>query len=565
MPSGMCSEPTRKTAFSNVKIIGQPRRLALLACAFLFLAGQAFIPRLGFEDNEALFAAAILQPRGELHFVTLGHAHVSTMLLSYLGALKAWTLGPLIRNVQPSVWMVREPVLLAGAATVWIFYLLLRRLAGERAALAGACLLAVDPLNLLTTCFDWGPVALQHLLVTGALYCLVAFCQDRRDLQLAAGCLLLGLAFWDKALAAWIVSGLAIGAVAVVGARVARVVTYRRAAIALLSFTAGCLPLIVYNVQTGWPTLRGNFVFDASEIGSKARLLKSTLTGEALFGYLASEDWETPVARVPEGSIQRASTWISQSLGHPRSNLSLYGLAIALLLTPLASQRIQRVVAIAAIAIAVAWIQMAITANAGASVHHTILLWPLPQLIIAVSLAAASQRLKRAGRPVLIGVLTILMLSSAGVTNEYHAQMVKNGGSASWTEALFPAVDYLKAAGSSKVFCMDWGILNGMRLASKGKLPLAFGIDSILKPNLSADDERVVRYMVSNPEHVFVAHSRQAEFYKGTNQRLTTLASGLGFHRQAMTIIADSRGRQMFEIFRFSKSQQLESATRSEP
>jgi len=49
-------------------------------------------------------------------------------------------------------------MLVAGAASIWLFYRLLRRIAGERAAVIGSTLLAADSLYLLTTCFDWGPV-----------------------------------------------------------------------------------------------------------------------------------------------------------------------------------------------------------------------------------------------------------------------------------------------------------------------------------------------------------------------------------------------------------------------
>ena len=63
------------------------------------------------------------------------------------------------------------------------------------------------------------------------------------------------------------------------------------------------------------------------------------------------------------------------------------------------------------IAMAVAWVQMAITANTGASVHHTILLWPFPQVVIAVSFASASRRLGRAGIPALAVTMAVLMVS----------------------------------------------------------------------------------------------------------------------------------------------------------
>jgi len=54
---------------------------------------------------------------------------------------------------------------------------------------------------------------------------------------------------------------------------------------------------------------------------------------------------------------------------------------LAILLMPLAGGSDRRAVLFALIAMTVAWLQMAITANAGGSVHHTILLWPLPQLL----------------------------------------------------------------------------------------------------------------------------------------------------------------------------------------
>ena len=42
------------------------------------------------------------------------------------------------------------------------------------------------------------------------------------------------------------------------------------------------------------------------------------------------------------------------------------------------------------IVIAVAWLQMAITKNAGSGAHHVVLLWPLPQWFLAVALVEAA-------------------------------------------------------------------------------------------------------------------------------------------------------------------------------
>ena len=153
---------------------------------------------------------------------------------------------------------MRAPMLLAGAASVWLFYLLLRRIAGERAAVVGCGLLAADSLYLLTTCFDWGPVALQHLLIVAGMLLLLGFYQERNHGRLAWGCFLLGLAMWDKALATWMIAGIGVSLLAFFPKQIVSVLTLRRVAISVLAFALGALPLILYNIHSPLATFRGN-------------------------------------------------------------------------------------------------------------------------------------------------------------------------------------------------------------------------------------------------------------------------------------------------------------------
>src|SRR5438270_7740362 len=131
------------------------------------------------------------------------HARLPIMLMSYLGTLKSWVYVPIFRVFGTGVSALRDPALLAGVAGVWLFYLLLRRIAGQRAAVIGCGLLTADSLYLLTICFDWGPVALQHLLLLGGVLLLVRFFQDGREFALPCATFLFGLAMWAKALAIW--------------------------------------------------------------------------------------------------------------------------------------------------------------------------------------------------------------------------------------------------------------------------------------------------------------------------------------------------------------------------
>src|SRR5580658_2460348 len=221
--------------------------IALLACLFFFTAGQAFIPLLGIENDEALFANALYDHTPALY--SIPGFGIPLMVITYLGALKAWIYAPIFRFLGAGVWQLREPTIIMGAVSIWLFFLLLRRVAGMRAAVIGTCLLAVDSDYLLTICYDWGPVALQHLLLIGGVLLVVRFCQTVGSRALAGGFFLFGLAMW-------LLSGMALASLVIYGRRVLSLFTLRRAAIAISAFCVGALPLITFNIHSDLSTFR---------------------------------------------------------------------------------------------------------------------------------------------------------------------------------------------------------------------------------------------------------------------------------------------------------------------
>ena len=524
---------------------------ALAACLLFFLTGCAFVSLLGIENDEALFASGIFKPYAVAYKYPWGRAGLPVMLMSYLGALKSWIFRPIFQEFGTGVWAMRLPMVLAGAATVWLFYLLLRRVAGLRAALFGCALLATDSLYLLTSCFDWGPVALQHLLILSGMLLLLGFYQHRRLPWLAWGCYLLGLAMWDKALAIWMLGGISLALILVFPKQIVRVITPRRVATSVLAFALGALPLIVYNIAKPLATFRGNASWNTTELAAKGRLLATTVDGGALFGWLNMEGWQTHNPHLPHGTLEAASARISALAGHPRRSLLLYAFVLALLLAPLARGPALRAILFALLAMAIAWAQMAITANAGGSVHHAILLWPLPQMIIAISFAAASRRLRRAGIPALAVLLAVLMVSGLLVTNEYRCVILRNGGDQYWTDAIFRLADYMKRVPADNVFCMDWGIMDSLRLLSSGKLPLRVGTDPINKPSLDDADRQYLARTISEPRQLFINLTKDFEFFPGVNDKLVHYAADAGYRREVMAVIPDSFGRPVYEVYRF--------------
>jgi 4-amino-4-deoxy-L-arabinose transferase-like glycosyltransferase len=527
---------------------------ALASCIFFFCAGRAIAPHIGIENDEALFAQGIYLPRYDLFNIPVWGHRLPIMLMSYVGALKSWLYWPIFHVFGVRLSTLREPMLLAGVVSVWLFFPLLRRCAGRRAAVIGCSLLAVDSMYLVALTFDWGPVALQHLLIVGGTFLLVRFSQERRNSDLALGFFLFGLALWDKALAIWMLSGIAAGAVATYPRQVRDLARARHVGIAAASFVAGALPFLIFNVAKPFSSVQDNVRLELGNLPAKAHFLMETAGGPGLFGWLTAEDVQTPAPHEPRGFVQHSSAGISRVFGHPRRNLLLYGFILALLLTPCIPRRDRRILQFSLIAMAVAWVQMAITANAGASVHHTILLWPFPEMAIAVSFAAASRRLGRRGLPVAAAALTVMVVPGVLVMNEYFGVMVRNGGSQGWDDAVLELSDYLGAVPAKHVLCLDWGILDPLRLLGEGRLPLAFGNEEISRPTMNESERGAVRGMVSETGNVFVAHTREFEVFPGASDKLVAFAAQSGYERDVLKVIADRFGRPVFEVYRFSDS-----------
>jgi hypothetical protein len=387
-------------------------------------------------------------------------------------------------------------------------------------------------------------------LVTAGLLLLVDFHQQERVGKLFGGFFLFGLAFWDKALAGWMLSGLAVAAI--LSLRRQLFVTIRlflrRLGIGAAAFCLGSLPLLWANIAHPLATIRENSARDYTDLPGRARLLRNTLEGQALFGFLTDEDVQTPVPHAPPDSLADLSARLADFTGHPRHNLMFYGFLLALALAPLARGPALRGILFALVAMTVAWLQMATTAHAGGSVHHAILLWPLPAMVMAISFASASRRLGRAGIPVLAAAMVLLAGSELLVTNEYYAVMLRNGGSAGWTDAVFTLSDFLKSAQAKKIYCVDWGILDSLRLLNRGTLPLEWGGD--------LDAVTLAQRLSEEPQHLFLGHTPGQAFFPETSAKIVREAEEMGYHRKLLAVIADSYGRPTFEVFQFSAAPQ---------
>jgi hypothetical protein len=498
--------------------------LAAIVLLFIFTA-MLFVSRPGIEADEALVANP-----GVLYW-----HHIPLMLMSYMGALKAWFYLVLFNIVRPGPISLRMPTVIFGAVAIVLFFLLVDRTVGCRAAWIGALLLATDSTYVILEAIDYGPNALHFILKLAAMLLLLRFHRQASLWALAAGFFLLGLGLWDKAIFAWVLCGVALATMIVFPRDVWRHVTIPNLGIAGLSLIVGALPLVIYNIARKGDTFKSNVRLNNEPLAHKVDLLERTTSGFALFDFFTSVDVPPNPGRATTRFL-KISEALSHATHHPSRNYTIWAVGLSLL--GLFAQSSRKAVLFGLIACAGTWLPMLLTAGAGAAAHHVILLWPFHFLAIAAALAAIPWRW-------IAGAATLfLCAANVAVTNEYYWELVRNGPDIRWTDAIYPLERRLETLRSPDIYIIDWGIFESINLLSDHSAPVH---------ELDWNNQDNLRKIVSDPRAAFVAHTPKYAYFPQQRAALEDIAANGGYEEVPIEIIYDRNGRATFDVFRFRK------------
>ena len=533
------------------RIFGRSALFLLLVSTFFACAGIVFIRYPGLQNDEVFFAPPIFVPQTAYYAVRAFGAQIPVMVMSYTGALKTWIYAGVFSVWEPSRWSVRVPVLLACLATIWLTWIWARMVGGRRVAIAAVALLGTDAMFLLTGVLDWGPVALQHVLMMSGLVGVTYFAKTGSRLALGLGFFLWGLGLWDKALMIWLLAGFAVAVICVYPREVKRRITAKTATIVLGAFAIGAAPLIWYNIDRHGETATANATFSPDNYILKLKVAGMSLEGSSLFAYLVDAEAATP-RRPPRGVVERLAFVVHRGLGTHKHNYFLPAFALAVLVLPLLRRsRFFRPMAFLLIASVVAWVQMFMTHNAGGGAHHIVLLWPMPILFTSMAIVGAAESFPPYGPAIFLSILSVLVIGNLLNENEYLTHFAVRGGIGGWTDAIYPLSGSLDD--STWVGTVDWGYANGLRVLHEGHIKLFNTSDYLPKsPDKSAATEEL-KQMVGNPGLLFVQHTESKQLLPHVNDVLRARAQELGYTEHLRQRIADSSGDPVFEIFRFER------------
>ena len=274
----------------------------------------------------------------------------------------------------------------------------------------------------------------------------------------------------------------------------------------------GALPVLLVNIARPLETLRSNAHWEQGIAWGKAITLARSLDGDVFFGHF----------------------FATQEGPH---NLTLWATIVAVGALPwLWHSAARRPMLFALVSSFVTWVMMAYTAGAGAAAQHVLLLWPFQFVVISAALDQAG----RAAR------VSAAVVGAAGLalTGWYFVDVVRNGPSIRWTDAMDPLQHTLEDLRAPRIYVADWGLIETMQLQSEGRLPIQMA-------DLSSDE--AMRALLAQEGAIFVAHASGLAIDPHQRATLEALAQREQFVEEPVTTVHDRNGRPAFDVFRFRK------------
>jgi hypothetical protein len=384
----------------------------------------------------------------------------------YFGALKSWLLIPSFAVFGPSVPVLRLTTMGLGLIALLLFMLWTHRLLGLPAALIAGPLLGLDPSYFFMTVHDWGPVVPGFLCRFAGFNLLFLWWQRRKWRQLFLASFFFGLGFFSK------VDFIVI----LFGCGLALLLTHRREMVSAIKaapgkFALGCSgflvfagPFLVFLVSNAsWILWRSQAGAAESGLVGKIRITLAMYDGSYFWRLMdvggrfkhmfenSSEVW-SPFGLV----LLLASVFLIVEVArHFRTDSQCRLLAFLLL---------------SAICTTIGFLLLP-----GANrIHHALLVYPFPHLIITAALVRLWQRIPATAedglirRVLVVGAGLTLIAGHLLVIQRTERLIQETGGRGWWSNALGEFCDTVKGRTDLTIVCLDWGFKEQLLFLTDG-------------------------------------------------------------------------------------------------
>jgi Dolichyl-phosphate-mannose-protein mannosyltransferase len=453
---------------------------------------------------------------------------------SYYGALKSWLLIPPFAVFGPTLAVLRLTSLACALVALLFVVLAVRLWLGLPAAIVAGALFVTDPSCFFLGLLDWGPAIPPLLCRCAAFYFVLVWWRTRKAGCLLAASFFLGLGLFHKADFAVFLAGTGIGAVCFYGMQLLSVLRARPSLIAVcgLGFVLGSWPML-------WRL---------------PQMVASNLPRHVGFGEL-KEKLQAWAALYDGSYIERLMSsggLFSEMYKHPSNAHSLLWLVLAIAMVSLLvicifPQRNKERCVAGFLLLGFVLTTVGVFVMPGAvRIHHAILAYPFPQLVIAAACTFLWQR--RSSRPVqrrsqvaILIALLILLASQIQAIRRTEQLLSETGGRGWWSNVFDDFCRQNANRADLTIISLDWGFNEQLAFLTNGP--------KLLEPFWTfTSSKEALPEMPRDPQYVYLAHSPE---YSLLRYDLLYLDAARSDDHAEVQSYSDKQGRIVFYAIRF--------------
>ncbi len=457
--------------------------LALAACAVYLIAALYQLELPGLNYDEVLDAVPAMQAVQGVDADSYGVLNIGgrawpLMTMPYVGVTSTYFLAPIFAIFGVSMMTVRGAAVFLGVISLLMGWGFLRRYLDDRAAAVAIFLLAVSPLFVFWTRMGvWVQLVLVPITI-GATWLLFNWYETGRSRKLIAGFFLMGLGLathiqfiwvWGAVAACWFVLSPWLSDAPGLRKWLWPLERARPGAwvLAVIALLVGMAPLIIFNLQNAGTFSYTQEIFSTSESGwmtPRGLFIELPKLALGAFETLLSGDW----------FVSR----IGGTFRNPLAVIAFVG-AVGAILALAVARRLPysvRRLAFFGVYITAVVFQSAVIHSAE-SAHHLLVLWPMPQALIAVAFFGVMDWLtarapaRRVAWVVLLGLmLGALIAGEAWTTVRYHRALAQSGGEGHFSDAIYQLAADLEQPGAPRPIAMDWGFRRNMQILTANRV-----------------------------------------------------------------------------------------------
>jgi hypothetical protein len=466
-----------------------------LAAMVLLLARQNFsVP--GLYYDEAVFAGLAKDfVAGHVHgqhmpdhqVIMLAGRPFPLFVQTYLGALKSWMLIPAFGGFGPSVAVLRATSLFWQLIALLFLMLATRRWLGLTTALVAGVLLASDPTFFFLSVLDWGVAVPAFVCRCACFYFAIRWNQHRKLSDAFFVGLFAGFGFFNKADFAVFLIAVSLAALFCYRRQLVAAIRGHSSAVALacFGFALGGGPMLLKIPRMLMLTISGPHPNAHGELATKFKTMLSIYDGSHFYRLMT-------VGGVFERMYEGA--------GGPKAAMGVAVVAAFILLGVLAYRKqIARTRPLVFLILAAVLITLGVFLLPDAvRIHHAVLVFPMPQLVVAalVALAWNTNAPIRTTAVLLVAIVCLSGFRSIVATQELIRQ---TGGRGRWSESLDQFCRENRDRSDLTIVSLDWGFNEQLMFLTNG-------------PQLSEpfwDFNQTLPPLPPDPNYIYLAHPTQ--------------------------------------------------------